>query len=249
MGVVRNIDQGLLQATLRGILDSVGAILHPSAIRQALRQIGVKLGRQASEQYRLVNGVSDPLSRKDYARCLVSLKELWRWECVLLDETANSLSLRIPSCPFGNSAASGSELCALTSALLGGIAADQFGYAKVCLKRGCGIPPQNCRVTIYIRKTDESLAAQGETYPAVSEERDRPSAGFKKDASLACLSRRECEVLKLIGEGMSDKEVAATLTLSPRTVSNHGARIRAKLGISGRTGLVRFALAHHLCTC
>ncbi len=246
MGVVRNIDRGLLQATLRGILDSVGAVLHPSALRQALRQIGIKLGRQASEQYRLVNGVSDPLSRQDYARCLLSLKDIWGWDCVMLDERANSLSLRIPHCPFGSSAASGSELCGLESAVFGGIAADQFGYAKVCLNRGCGTPPQNCLVTIHIRKTDESLAAQGETYPEALEGTDRPSTGFKKDAPLACLSWRECDVLKLIGAGMSDKEVAAVLSLSVRTAANHAARIRAKLGVSGRSGLIRFALRHRL---
>lgn len=246
MGVVRKNDQDLLQATLRGILDSVGAVLHPSALRQSLRRIGITLGRQASEQYRLVNGVSYPFSRKDYAHCLLSLKELWGWECVMLDESANSLSLRIPSCPFGSSAARGSELCELDSAMYGGIAAEQFGYAKVCLKRGCGTLPQNCLVTIHIRKTDESLAAQGETYPEALEGTDRPSGGFEKDAPPACLSLRECDVLKLIGAGMSDKEVAAALNLSVRTAANHAARIRAKLGVSGRSALIRFALRHRL---
>lgn len=246
MGVVRRSDQDFLQATLRGILDSVGALLHPSALRQSLRRIGIQLGRQAAEQFRLVHGVSAPLSRRDYARCLLSLNDIWGWDCAILEESANSLSLRIPSCPFGSSAASGSELCELASAIYGGIAAEQFGYTKVCLTRGCGTPPKNCLVTIHIRKTDECLAAQGVIYPEASEGIDRPNTRFEKDAPPACLSRRECDVLKSIGAGMSNKEVAAALNLSVRTAANHAARIRAKLGISGRSALIRFALRHRL---
>jgi DNA-binding CsgD family transcriptional regulator len=246
MGDSQNAELNLLQATLRGFLDSVGTVLHPSVLRQLLRRIGVKLGRQAAEQYRLVNGTSSPFSRKDYARCLLSLKDIWGWECVMLEENANSLSLQIPSCPFGSSAACGSELCGLASAAFGGIAADQFGYAKVCLTRGCGTPPNNCLVTIHIRKTDESLTAQGETYPEALEGTDRPNAGFEEDTPPARLSRRECDVLKLIGAGMSDKEVAAALSLSVRTAANHAARIRSKLGVLGRSALIRFALRHRL---
>jgi predicted ATPase/DNA-binding CsgD family transcriptional regulator len=48
------------------------------------------------------------------------------------------------------------------------------------------------------------------------------------------LTRREHDVLRLIGIGRSNKEIAAELVLSVRTVENHVAHIYAKLGVKGR---------------
>ncbi|HEY6940226.1 PAS domain S-box protein [Dokdonella sp.] len=53
-------------------------------------------------------------------------------------------------------------------------------------------------------------------------------------AELASLTRREGEVLALIGEGLADKTIAARLGLSPRTVRNHATSIYAKLGVRSR---------------
>ena len=52
------------------------------------------------------------------------------------------------------------------------------------------------------------------------------------------LSLREIEVSRLILEGMSDKEIAARLGLSPSTVGNHNSRIFRKLGVGSRMGLI-----------
>jgi ATP/maltotriose-dependent transcriptional regulator MalT len=49
------------------------------------------------------------------------------------------------------------------------------------------------------------------------------------------LSRRECEVLRLLAAGGSNDEIAATLFLSVRTVERHVANIYGKLRLSGRT--------------
>lgn len=65
----------------------------------------------------------------------------------------------------------------------------------------------------------------------------------RQGARAAILSRRETEVLKLIAEGKSGKEIAAILHLSTRTVDNHRANIMKKLNASKSTDLVRYALA------
>lgn len=49
------------------------------------------------------------------------------------------------------------------------------------------------------------------------------------------LTRRECEVLLWLVEGKRDREIAIILGISPRTVSNHVARILQKLGVETRT--------------
>jgi DNA-binding NarL/FixJ family response regulator len=56
------------------------------------------------------------------------------------------------------------------------------------------------------------------------------------------LSSRERQVLQLLAEGHSVGEIAATLSLSPKTVETYRARMMEKLGIFELAGLVRFAI-------
>jgi DNA-binding NarL/FixJ family response regulator len=60
------------------------------------------------------------------------------------------------------------------------------------------------------------------------------------------LSPRELEVLKLIAEGSSSKEIAATLVLSIKTVERHRANILRKLGMRDRVDLTRYAIRRGL---
>ena len=60
------------------------------------------------------------------------------------------------------------------------------------------------------------------------------------------LSPRESEVLGLVVEGLTAKQVAARLVLSPRTVENHVQRLLRKFDVPGRGALVRYAIEHGL---
>lgn len=62
------------------------------------------------------------------------------------------------------------------------------------------------------------------------------------DDPLERLSSRERQVLQLLSEGHSVAEIAATLSLSPKTVETYRARMMEKLGIYELAGLVRFAI-------
>jgi len=62
------------------------------------------------------------------------------------------------------------------------------------------------------------------------------------------LSPRQREVLQLIAEGRSTKEIAADLSLSIKTVETHRAQIMERLGIRDVPGLVRFAIRAGLIT-
>ena len=64
------------------------------------------------------------------------------------------------------------------------------------------------------------------------------------DDPLERLSSRERQVLQLLAEGHSIAEIAATLSLSPKTVETYRARMMEKLGIHELAGLVRFAIEH-----
>ncbi|MDP6519029.1 MAG: response regulator transcription factor [Planctomycetota bacterium] len=68
-------------------------------------------------------------------------------------------------------------------------------------------------------------------------------------ATLTCvstLSDREVEVLRYLARGMSKKQVAATMHLSPKTIDNHTCRIMNKLDIHDRVELARFAIREGL---
>ena len=60
------------------------------------------------------------------------------------------------------------------------------------------------------------------------------------------LTSREEEVLKLIVQGYTNKQVADELSISIRTVEGHRANLTDKLGIRSRVDLLRYAREHHL---
>ena len=107
----------------------------------------------------------------------------------------------------------------------------------------------------YVLKSvaDEDLVAacraamRGETflYPGaesalVRDYLDRLRRGERIPGSV--LTPREDEVIKLIAEGRSSKEIADALTIALKTVERHRANILGKLGMRDRTELTRYAI-------
>ena len=84
--------------------------------------------------------------------------------------------------------------------------------------------------------------AEGGTYldPAVT---GSVVAGYmgQPDDPGAKLSEREVEVVRLIAQGYSNKEIAARLELSVKTVETYKMRSLEKLGIRSRVGIVKYA--------
>jgi PAS domain S-box-containing protein len=66
------------------------------------------------------------------------------------------------------------------------------------------------------------------------------------DDPLERLSRRERQVLRLVIEGSSSKEIAARLRISPTSVDTYRGRIMVKLNLRNMPDLVRFAIDHGL---
>ena len=60
----------------------------------------------------------------------------------------------------------------------------------------------------------------------------------KKSLGTKGLSARELEIISLSKDGLSDKQIADKLCLSPRTVSNHKYRIYGKLEVSGNSEML-----------
>jgi DNA-binding NarL/FixJ family response regulator len=62
------------------------------------------------------------------------------------------------------------------------------------------------------------------------------------------LTEREAEILRMVGTGMSYKQIAERLVLSHRTVQNHVQNTLSKLQLHNRVDLVRYAIEHGLDT-
>jgi DNA-binding NarL/FixJ family response regulator len=61
------------------------------------------------------------------------------------------------------------------------------------------------------------------------------------DGPLGGLSRRELEVLSLVAEGLTNRDIADRLVLSEHTVNRHVANILRKLGLTSRTAAATLA--------
>ena len=69
----------------------------------------------------------------------------------------------------------------------------------------------------------------------------RPGVPGKPHPQLKELTEREREVLALIGEGLSNDEIARRLVVSPATARTHVSRAMIKLGARDRAQMVVFA--------
>jgi HD-GYP domain-containing protein (c-di-GMP phosphodiesterase class II) len=68
----------------------------------------------------------------------------------------------------------------------------------------------------------------------------------RRRADIGGLTNREIDVLRLAARGLSNKDIAARLVITPKTVGNHIEHIYTKIGVSNRAGAALFAMRHGL---
>jgi RNA polymerase sigma factor (sigma-70 family) len=95
-----------------------------------------------------------------------------------------------------------------------------------------------------VRRGDSFLSPSitQQVVDAIAHPSDRP------EAALSALTDREREVLTLIAEGLSSKQIAKQLGVSLKTIESHRANLMDKLEIHKVSGLVRFAIRSGLVT-
>jgi len=89
---------------------------------------------------------------------------------------------------------------------------------------------QRLRAAPWAERAAAELRATGET------------ARKRDPSTVEQLTPQELQIARLVGQGLSNKEVAAMLFLSPRTVDSHLRSVFAKLGLTSRTQLARLPL-------
>ena len=73
---------------------------------------------------------------------------------------------------------------------------------------------------------------------------ERVRNGPPDDQELAQLTEQEQRILDLIGEGLTNRQIAERMFLAEKTVKNYVSSMLAKLGLSSRTQAAIFAIKH-----
>ena len=117
------------------------------------------------------------------------------------------------------------------------------GAAGYALKRSASSELVNAIRTVHggERYVDPALA--GSLLADYAGRNPRTSDPAGRTFRAADLTPRETEVLRLLALGHRNKEIAATLSISVKTVETHRASGMARLGVNTRAALVRFAMA------
>ena len=120
-------------------------------------------------------------------------------------------------------------------------------YATEAFRAGAsGYVLKNSAASELVTAIQEVL--KGRTYltPRVAKDAIESwvQAPGQSEAPSASLTSRQREILQLVAEGKSAKEIAAILTISPRTVEFHKYRIMEVLGLRTTAELTQYALKH-----
>lgn len=82
--------------------------------------------------------------------------------------------------------------------------------------------------------------------PQIAERIALEASGLQRQAHHEKLTEREFQILRLFARGASVTRIAATLTISSKTVSTHKARMMEKMGFSSNAEIVRYAVSQRL---
>ena len=118
--------------------------------------------------------------------------------------------------------------------------------AQARLELARALAPQSPQAAIdtarHARNELESLGATRDADAAAAFMRSLGAKGRAGPRSLGALSRRETEVLRLLGEGLSNRDIASRLFISPKTAEHHVGRIYSKLGLKSRAEAAAYSV-------
>lgn len=236
----------LLMKTLVAVIHALAQQIHPSVFQEIVRDSGAEQGRLAASEWWLRHGTLKRCDARSRVQCLKAIGQQCGWTLQVAVESEDALTITVLECQFTKSRKSESYLCELTAGLFAGVVAETLGYAKICVNHCSETPPLGCAFTIYLRESDGHAAIPDVIHQHIEKKSILRGDRLVKGAPGDRLTPREQQVLRLIAQGFSDKQIAKTLQRSVRTVENHAARIRQKLHIENRAGLVRFAFRNRL---
>lgn len=129
-----------------------------------IMNVGLSMGAAIEAEYKRFWGIARSFTLDEYAHVIVDLKQKIQGNFSLVSKSNDKVVVRTTSCPFDAFVRQSPSLCFMTSAVFGGIAARNFGYAKVVLHRRIALGDDGCLVTVHLQRTPEAEASVGREY-------------------------------------------------------------------------------------
>src|SRR5262245_29109631 len=121
-------------------------------------------------------------------------------------------------------------------------------YARRALEAGAaGFVVKHSAPAELVMAIHSALKGQTFITPALAAEVLRPQGTESREKALH-LTPRQREILQLLAEGRSAKEIGATLGISPRTVEFHKYQVMEAQGLHSNAELIHFAIKHGIVT-
>jgi PAS domain S-box-containing protein len=153
---------------MRRLIASLGylneGILGSELTGAYILNVGLSMGAAIEEEYKRFWGITRAFTLNEYAHVIVDLKQKIGGNFSLVSKDASKVVVRTTSCPFDTLVRQSPSLCFMTSSVFGGIAARNFGYAKVVLHQRIALGDPGCYVTVHLQHTPEAEAALGKEY-------------------------------------------------------------------------------------
>ena len=115
-----------------------------------IEQVGLAASHCLEESARTTLGYQQAIGPEQYADVIINLKNQIGGNFSRASSEPGVVRVVNTRCPFGESVRSAPELCRMTASVFGGIAARNFGYAKVELRKRIATNHDCCDVCVYI---------------------------------------------------------------------------------------------------
>ncbi len=268
--------ESFLRALVVELAQAVEGTQGPGVAEALVAQVGTNVGQRMEEGYRAARTVTGKLSPEQMADLFVRLKRAMDGDFYVIDADERRIVLGNRCCPFGDVVRRQPGLCRMTSSVFGGIAARNTGASAVVLEERIAIGDPECRVVVWLDGSASTRPRAAQFYADARQpetpDRDlveacraavrgeeflypEAVAAFMRDflrrgeyvaGPKDLLTRREREIVRLIAESRTGKEIADQLVISEKTVERHRGNILAKLGLRDRVALTRYAIRRGL---
>lgn len=121
-----------------------------SSLQSFIQQIVLKASAGLEETYREAEALTGPLTPAQYAELITTLKNSIGGQFRVVSTEYPQVQIHTERCPFGSLVHTAPGLCHMTSSIFGGVAARNFGYAKVELQRRIALGSDSCDICIHL---------------------------------------------------------------------------------------------------
>lgn len=184
-----------------------------------IEQVGLTASQCLEEGVRESLGYSGTITPDQYADIIINIKNRIGGNFSRASSPPGTIRVVNSCCPFGNSVREAPELCRMTASVFGGIAARNFGYGKIELRKRIALNDNHCEVCIYTNPVDAQ---------------DKPGDEYHSEGDKIVSCTKAAEVRARIEEKMRE-----VWCVKPETPHN---AVHSQLGLVAESRAMREAL-------